>query len=431
MKKFIEYNQGLIGVFDKVLLSGSTSHIENALCSSTVDEQLRSSAPVEALREAGSFFTGDALANELCTYFNKKITLSSKVLDPTCGAGNLLLACTKRLPVFKTLSETLKAWCNVLYGFDLVESFIDATKKRIVLECIRRDVIVDIESLDQAKEILKNIQVMDAMRYDYESVSFTHLIMNPPFTLTKIKEYIFWKSGKVNVSAVIFHKLITSVDSNCQIVAILPEVLRSGSRYDKWRDFISRNFSGNILIKGKFDSKTNVDIFILSGGLKGNEKIKWKSDSLIEENKTIDDLFHVSIGPVVPHRDPFIGDLHPFIYPKMLPVWGVIEDFDEDKFVRFSGRSIKPPFVVIRRTSSPKDTFRAAGTLILGNKNVAVENHLIVIKPKNDEIDLCKKLMKVLKSNRTIDFLNQRIRCRHLTVSSIKEIPFNEGTNHE
>ncbi len=57
------------------------------------------------------------------------------------------------------------------------------------------------------------------------------------------------------------------------------------------------------------------------------------------------------------------------------------------------------------------------------NEMVAVENHMIIIKPKSNSIGECKKLMKILRSKSTNEFLNSRIRLRHLTVQVIKDIP--------
>ena len=54
---------------------------------------------------------------------------------------------------------------------------------------------------------------------------------------------------------------------------------------------------------------------------------------------------------------------------------------------------------------------------------VAVENHLIVVKPKNSSLSDCKKLMNILRSENTNNFLNKRIRLRHLTIQMVKDIP--------
>jgi hypothetical protein len=55
---------------------------------------------------------------------------------------------------------------------------------------------------------------------------------------------------------------------------------------------------------------------------------------------------------------------------------------------------------------------------------VAVENHLIVFLPKNNKLSECKRLLRVLKSRKTDQWLNNRIRCRHLTVRSLNELPW-------
>ena len=102
----------------------------------------------------------------------------------------------------------------------------------------------------------------------------------------------------------------------------------------------------------------------------------------------------------------------------------IIREFDE--YRSFTGRVLKPPFVVIRRTSSPSDKYRASGTIVLGKKPVAVENHMIVIKPKSSTLKDCKKLLKTLKLSETNNFLNDRMRCRHLTVGVIKKIPLHQ-----
>ncbi len=56
----------------------------------------------------------------------------------------------------------------------------------------------------------------------------------------------------------------------------------------------------------------------------------------------------------------------------------------------------------------------------------AVENHLIVLRPKDGTIGKCKKLVKFLKGESTNQWFNQRIRCRHLTVSAVKDMPLME-----
>ena len=91
---------------------------------------------------------------------------------------------------------------------------------------------------------------------------------------------------------------------------------------------------------------------------------------------------------------------------------------------KYTGRTFQPPFVVVRRTSRPDDKFRAVATVIVGHELVAVENHLMVLLPKDNKLSSCKKLLSVLKSEETNKWLNERIRCRHLTVNALKNVPW-------
>lgn len=56
----------------------------------------------------------------------------------------------------------------------------------------------------------------------------------------------------------------------------------------------------------------------------------------------------------------------------------------------FDGKVIQPPCILIKRTSSPSDKFRAAATLVNLKQPIAVENHLIVVTPKDGKLKSCK-----------------------------------------
>ena len=99
-----------------------------------------------------------------------------------------------------------------------------------------------------------------------------------------------------------------------------------------------------------------------------------------------------------------------------------MHEFNQSR--RHEGKVYKPPFVVIRRTSRPGHPYRAAATVIAGKEAVAVENHLIVCEPKAKTLKMCKKLMTQLKTQTINKFLDERIRCRHLTVGAVAAIPF-------
>lgn len=93
----------------------------------------------------------------------------------------------------------------------------------------------------------------------------------------------------------------------------------------------------------------------------------------------------------------------------------------------FRGRTFSPPFVTIRRTSRPEQKRRADGVLVVGDRPVAVENHLLVVLPKNGSRSSCEELIGVLADARTGDCLDRRIRTRHLTVSAISDLPWLDG----
>ena len=58
---------------------------------------------------------------------------------------------------------------------------------------------------------------------------------------------------------------------------------------------------------------------------------------------------------------------------------------------RPKSKLIMPPFVVVNRTSSPRDRLRATATIIKGTEPVAVENHLIILSPKKGGLKVLPK----------------------------------------
>ncbi|CAK1704953.1 N-6 DNA methylase [Vibrio crassostreae] len=387
----------------------------------SIDLVLRECLSIDEMREAGSFFTGEELANSAVNSLKAPITFSSVVLDPTCGAGNLLIECSRLLGVETTLSETLEKWGSVLWGFDLHESFIEATKLRILIAALCRGVVKDC-SIDDALELLPNIKTKDALIVTSKELqTVTHAIMNPPFTHWPSPKENYWKEGKVNAAGVIVDKYLRDLPIGCCISAILPDVLRSGSRYGEFRKFASTNLQAQCNIWGKFNTKTDVDVFLLAGSkVVGNyEPIVWFED--LGEYARLSEQFDVCIGPLVAYRDPEEGPIYPYFHPRNAPAWKTVSTVIETR--RFTGKALQPPFVVVKRTSSPSDKYRASATLINLKECVVIENHMIVISPKSGTVRDCKRLLKILKGSRTNDFLNDRARMRHLTVGVIKDIP--------
>lgn len=419
MNQLILHNQKLRQLIEQEALD-LTDHLVDL---DNIDLVLRECLSIEEMREAGSFFTGQKLATAAIKKIEVAITQDSVVLDPTCGSGNLLVECSRVLGVEKTLSKTLQKWGEVLHGFDIHISFIEATKLRLILEALSRGVKKDC-SVDEAVSLLKGIELKDALKVKkVELQSVTHVLMNPPFMLCDSPVKYYWKPGKMNAAGIFFDYYLRVLPKNCFIVAILPDVLRSGTRYSMFRDFCSLSMSASTQVWGRFNAKTNVDVFLLYGKLISgeNEKvIEWQVN--LGDYEKLSDKFDVCTGPLVAYRDLELGREYPYFHSKNTPAWEIVTEINETR--KFKGTVISPPFILVKRTSSPSNKYRATATIINLKSMVAVENHLIVIKPKNNSLLECKKLMKVLRSDNTNNFLNKRIRLRHLTVQVIKDIPY-------
>ena len=253
----------------------------------------------------------------------------------------------------------------------------------------------------------------------------THLLLNPPFGVEQVAEDCEWASGKMTLAAEFVAKALEHSNEGVELFAILPEVLRSGSFSENWQKYIQQlSEIRRVQPYGIFDASADIDVFLLHSVRaklgQAIQSVSW-SPLTAKEQVTLGDRFEVRVGTVVPHRDEEIGDSYPYIHARSVPAWATVREFDESRL--HSGRLFKPPFVVIRRTSRPEHRYRAAATIIAGEVPVAVENHLIVCIPLDQRVGSCRQLIKQLKLPNTNEYLNERIRCRHLTVRAIKQIP--------
>ncbi|RYD81042.1 MAG: hypothetical protein EOP84_11525 [Verrucomicrobiaceae bacterium] len=235
-----------------------------------------------------------------------------------------------------------------------------------------------------------------------------------------------WASGKVSLAAIIYLRSLESAENGQSISAILPDVLRSGSRYKRWRDEVQKLLSPtSFSIAGKFSDHADVDVFTLSGTKQeaNNASIGWLGGQE-PASATLDQVATVRVGSVVVHRLDGTGKLVPLLNTSKAPPWGAIKQIRGK--IHFGGTTVRGPLVVVRRTSSPSDNTRAIATLVDSNQEFAVDNHLITILPLDKKLATCRKIVKMLSDSRTQNWFNTRIRCRHLTVGSLKEIPLLE-----
>ncbi len=389
-------------------------------------DALRRTTELAERREQGAFFTGRDLADRALQNHVASLKRSATVLDPACGAGDLLLACTTRLSCCRDLRTTLVQWGKQLAGYDINAEFVRAAKARLILAAVSRGAKRGRSPIPPIDSVFPHVCVGDGLSQPEAIYGSQAIAMNPPYSMIDAPEGCAWGSGKVSMAALFLEACVFQAEKGTAIVAILPDVLRAGSRYEKWRNrILGRARISKIEIVGQFDRHADVDVFLLSLKVNecgGRDKKTWYPSEERPRHGTVGDFFDVHVGPVVPYRDPHRGPWYPYIYPKLIPAWKTVSDVSGHR--RYRGRVFKPPFVVVRRTSRPGDRHRAAGSIIRAPQEVAVENHFLVLQPKDAKRQSCRGLIEVLRSPAATRWLNMRIRCRHLTVSALRDMPW-------
>lgn len=392
-------------------------------------EFLRSNINLSKLRASGAFFTGHKLASKLILPIRKEVQKDTKIFDPACGVGDLLLALAKFLPIYDNLEKTLTYWGSILYGYDIHEEFVKATKLRLlILAQIRCQGSMDI--ISNLEDLFPNILVKDFLSEKTIMPKVDIILLNPPFNMN-VNSKCNWSSGSISCAGLFVAKCIEEGKINSNISAILPDVLRTGTRYQKWRELISKKVEVEMIeIVGKFDTLTDIDVFLMHmhNPANGTNHVDWNLLGQIKRNnkkvKHFGDIFDIRVGPVVPFRDIESGESNPYIDTNEVGPWKII--FPGAKSKKYSKKLYMPPFIVVRRTSKPSDKIRAVASIVVGKRGIAVENHLIILQPKNKSLKHCKRGLEILKSEPASDWLNKRIRCRHLTTMAIAEMPWFE-----
>jgi hypothetical protein len=374
----------------------------------------------KSVRTLGAFFTPAGIAERMVARFAVQSWEETTTFDPACGAGDLLIPIAKRLPIKKTVSSTLRVWNDRILGCDLSLEFIEAAQLRLILLATKRGARLDATPTDLMK-LFTNLVVADGLANSEAYRMSSCIVMNPPYGRVASGSPP-WREGMVTAAALFMDRAAQLSSPGTQIAALLPEVLRTGTSYRHWREhikgFLDEAKSQSI---GQFSTHADVDVFI-QHFTKQKVNTKTPITDPVGGGLTIGSHFIVSVGSVVPHRDPKEGLAFAFLHPKNAPVWGEIKRISETR--KFRGRTFTPPFVVVRRTSRPGDRHRGSATLVLGARDVAVENHLLVLTPKDRSVEKCRTLMSVLRDPQTDAFLDEIMRCRHLTTSSVASVPW-------
>lgn len=418
---------GLVECFD------SKRHAVESALNGELSKTLRKVVKLNILQQYGAFFTGEVMADALLDDIESHEIPHMGVYDAACGGGNLLLAYARRLDIKPTLHKTISHWETIIRGTDIHAELARATKARLVL-------LAAIKGMDKyGTRFLRDgmVNVQESFPLIAQANSLTNnwpsaalIILNPPFNLAPVSKDCRWATGRASQAALFMEKCLQEAAPGTLIKAILPDVLRSGSRYRKWRMLIEAYADVKYLkVLGQFDPQTNVEVFAITmeAAKPGNRpSFNWVAAPEVS-GATIGDTCTVQVGRVVPHRDAEEGPEYPYFDVNNLPKWQTVEPSESRR--QFAGSTFQPPFVLIRRNSRATDAFRATATLVkpnpaAPNERIAVENHLVVVRPTSGQLADNEKLLSNFRDSRTNDWLNQHIRCRHLTVSAIQSIPW-------
>jgi hypothetical protein len=391
-------------------------------------QELRKLYASDSLRNTGTYFTGSRLAHRLVNPFKVYLHNAERIVDPACGAGDLLVACARYLPLQSNLHSTLKHWGKKLAGFDVNSAFVDATRYRLALLALRRGRVAN-GSFDETalSNLFPYIRSGSGME-DWKLPTIPSLIVvNPPFSYGEATKDCNWASGRVSQAASFMDSCIKNAKPGARILAILPDVLRTGTRYERWRKMVSeQSHIRSVRIGGRFDELTQVNVFLLDLEVVAPTKrrpVSW-ARPVKKHQRTVKDLFEIRVGPVVPFRLDGVGSWFRYAHLETLPPWQTVQTFNQH--IRFKGTTFRSPFVTIRRTSKSDCQFRCVGTIVTSKDSIAIENHLLVAIPRDKKVGTCKKLLDLLKLDATSEWMNKRICCRHLTVSSVGDLPWLE-----
>ena len=151
---------------------------------------LRRASDGSRLRQQGAYFTGAKLATKLANAVEPN---SQQVyFDPTCGAGDLLLAVAKKLPVSDTLGETIANWGRCLAGCDICPDFVRLTKARLVLLAAKRCRVCPTRGRVVPSRTFPKIGDADFLSQSTRVGRADVVIMNPPFGYTLAYDACEW-----------------------------------------------------------------------------------------------------------------------------------------------------------------------------------------------------------------------------------------------
>lgn len=385
---------------------------------------LRCENSVSALREKGAFFSGDKLVDFL---LEDVPMVKTGIYDPAAGCGDLLLRYLDKLELASSFNDSMHEWESIVFAAEQEPSFVKLMKLRLWLLLylkyhggtkLGKLVIPDL------RERFAGVVCRDAFKYLPETMPAI-VIMNPPFQQVDSNGAYSWGTGKVSYAAIFLYEMYKRFPAS-RIVAVLPDVLRSGSRYEKLRTTVATDLKNGVRVYGRFDKKTDVDVFVLDHRPDMRKRVLINVER--RQGRMICNDFDVHVGAVVPHRDALRGRSCFFLTADNVPPGSNIIRVKEK--IKSVHKSVKGPFVVLRRTSSPSDTIRCVSSIVSSSHEFHLDNHLIYLKPKvhKSALKLCQDVCNFFSSQECSAIVNSLIRCRHLTVRIIRDLTY-KGDN--
>ncbi|QIK66832.1 N-6 DNA methylase [Nocardioides sp. HDW12B] len=391
--------------------------------------ELRRLVPAATRRANGAFFTASHVRAQFADAVREHGV--EPYFDPACGAGDLLLTAATTLEAHDTTVGTMAMWSSQLRGRDITNSFVSAARLRLQLAALARHGLCQTKL---SQQFFRGVSVGDGTRAMALATQPGTLLINPPFGRQHAPADCTWGSGSVPRAAIFLESALRNVAAGSKVVAILPDVLRSGSNSARFRRVIDGLMAVEEVIPvGQFDRWTDVDVFILVGTRtqSGGHSIvetstpvanTWLTKSPPGGSLRVGDFFEVRVGPVVQTRDPRLGPERPFLMAHELPQSGTVTKAAQRR--PYAGRVFDPPFVVVRRTDRPSTHGRrAVAVTVDGDEATAVENHLLVLRPFDGSARTCRELASWLSGPEVRSYLDSRINCRHLTTAALSEAP--------
>jgi hypothetical protein len=383
-------------------------------------ELLRAENENGVLRNNGAFFSGDAITSFLL----KDIVKTKRtIFDPTAGCGDLILRYLDGLNVNSSFEKTIEDWETIVFAAERECSFVKMIKLRLwLLAKLKHGKNLKISQcvLPNFDDRFRGVVHCDALK-NHLFLNPSLILMNPPFQQVDSCGEYPWCSGKVSLAAIFLYEMLQRYPTAC-VAAILPDVLRAGSRYEKLRKLLKFDLQEQARIFGRFDSLTDVDVFTINFD-PGRKKVIPQKKAR-RQRDLISDYFEVHVGAVVPYRDKNRGRECFYLTAKNVPPGSIIASVKER--IKSCHAPVKGPFVVVRRTSSPSDKLRCVSAIVQSHSEFHLDNHMIYIKPNNSkcELKLCQQVHAFFSSAECTSIINNLIRCRHLTIQIIRNLKF-------